>query len=211
MKNEQIRIGLLFLLHFFGIVACVVPAFKPLFQIGTPYHLIIISIIMWYDAKVWSKTMVTALLLSFVVGIVAEAIGVNTGYLFGDYNYTEKLGFKIIGVPLLIGVTWAGMAYASNDIFYKLKAHAVVRAVLAASTMVLFDVVLEQFAILIPLWKWHSDDIPLLNYISWFGVGLLLSLYFQFNKDRIPANKTARFYLITQLLFFIVYLYWFKP
>ena len=38
--------------------------------------------------------------------MLTEAIGVNTGLLFGTYEYGANLGFKIFGVPLIIGVNW---------------------------------------------------------------------------------------------------------
>ena len=45
------------------------------------------------------------------MGWVVEAIGVNSVSIFGYYTFGERLGPKIFGVPLLVSVGWAMVAY----------------------------------------------------------------------------------------------------
>src|SRR5690349_11791546 len=53
----------------------------------------------------------------FVLGAVIswgfEQAGVATGFVYGPYHYTDKLGFKLGHVPLLIPLAWFMMIYPS--------------------------------------------------------------------------------------------------
>ena len=46
-------------------------------------------------------------LLGFLTGMITEILGVQWGWIFGNYQYGDALGYKVLGVPLLIGVNWA--------------------------------------------------------------------------------------------------------
>ena len=45
------------------------------------------------------------------LGLVAEAVGVRTGYPFGGYDYTGTLGAEVLGVPVLVPLAWTMMAW----------------------------------------------------------------------------------------------------
>jgi uncharacterized membrane protein len=49
---------------------------------------------------------------AFATGMLTEMIGINTGYLFGNYQYSNVMGYKLLGVPLLIGVQWFVTVFA---------------------------------------------------------------------------------------------------
>ena len=57
-----------------------------------------------------SLSNVLIVLLVYIITFFSEWIGVNYGWLFGSYVYGESLGFKIGGVPLLIGANWLLLA-----------------------------------------------------------------------------------------------------
>src|SRR4051794_26435208 len=44
------------------------------------------------------------------VGFAAEAHGVATGRPFGAYRYSDRLGPRVVGVPLLAAAAWALLA-----------------------------------------------------------------------------------------------------
>jgi uncharacterized membrane protein len=52
-------------------------------------------------------------LLSTVISLIYEEIGVATGAIFGPYHYTDVLGTKIGVVPILIPIAWFAMIYPS--------------------------------------------------------------------------------------------------
>ena len=61
------------------------------------------------------------LIICYFISMLTEAIGVNTGLLFGTYEYGANLGFKIFGVPLIIGVNWTVLIISTAAFFNKLK------------------------------------------------------------------------------------------
>jgi putative membrane protein len=122
------------------------------------------------------------------IGMVAEIIGVQTGLLFGEYSYGTVLGLKVFGVPLLIGVTWALVTVSAWQIVSYSTFGKVAKIILASCLVVLFDLVLEQYATAFGLWKWQDGIIPLKNYITWFVVsGTLFTLYSFYSKQEKPS------------------------
>jgi len=57
---------------------------------------------------------------SFLVGMGVEMIGVNTGHLFGIYQYGVKMGAKFNGVPWLIGLNWFILMFCCGIVMTKL-------------------------------------------------------------------------------------------
>jgi uncharacterized membrane protein len=54
------------------------------------------------------------LALVFGVSLLFESVGVATGWVYGPYHYTDKLGPKFLGlVPYLIPAAWFMMSYPS--------------------------------------------------------------------------------------------------
>ena len=61
----------------------------------------------------WRKTLLL-LALTFGVSLLFESVGVATGWVYGPYHYTDKLGPMFLGlVPYLIPVAWFMMTYPS--------------------------------------------------------------------------------------------------
>ena len=145
--------------------------------------------------------------IAFAVGMITEIIGVNTGLLFGDYAYGTALGLKIAGVPLLIGITWAFVTVAAWQLASFSNFGRLAKIILAAGIIVMFDLVLEQFATAFGLWQWQGGVIPLKNYASWFGVGLaLLTTYAHYAKQTKPSLYGASILPLTVLFFWLMLL-----
>src|SRR5512137_919314 len=61
----------------------------------------------------WKRTLLL-LFLTFSISLLFECVGVATGKVYGGYYYTDKLGYKFLGlVPLIIPVAWFMMTYPS--------------------------------------------------------------------------------------------------
>jgi uncharacterized membrane protein len=45
----------------------------------------------------WPKALLL-LLITFLVSLAFESVGVATGWVYGSYHYTAKLGFKFLGL-----------------------------------------------------------------------------------------------------------------
>lgn len=151
----------------------------------TPFNLLLTLIILLVNHRDWKHTWV--LVLTFILGYLMEVLGVNTGFPFGNYTYGEILGPKVFNTPIMIGVNWLILLYASNSISSRFGLTSITKALGAAFLMVLLDYAIEPVAITYNFWTWQNVDPPLANYISWFLVAFLLSLPWQLT--RIPLNK----------------------
>ena len=78
--------------------------------------------------------------LVYIITFFSEWIGVNYGLLFGSYSYGNSLGFKIGGVPLLIGLNWVLLALVSRQISSKLLSNKWLVIFVSAILKVLIDV-----------------------------------------------------------------------
>jgi len=185
-----------------------------------------LNLLLSFSLLVWTQTNKnTAFFLliaaAVLIGFFAEVVGINTGLLFGDYNYGKVLGLQLLNVPLIIGINWFIIIYccgiSSHTLLIKvinkvardtkdppilLKAMSVI--VDGASLAVLFDWLMEPVAVKLGFWTWHGDGtIPLYNYICWFIVSMLLLTIFQFCKFE-KNNKFAVNLLLIQALFFLI-------
>jgi putative membrane protein len=113
-----------------------------------------------------------------VVGAVAEAVGVATGAPFGDYAYTDRLGPRLLDVPLVVPLAWAMMAYPAWRLAETLSAGRAARVLLAALALAAWDVALDPQMVGFGFWTWPGggpyEDIPLSNFAGWLAVGLVL-------------------------------------
>lgn len=194
---------------------------RQLFVSLTPFNLLLSAGLLIYTQAEKKLSFFLFVVACFVVGFTVEYIGVNHQLLFGEYEYLNAMGVQWQHVPLVIGVNWFIMMYCCgvsiqlflNKMWNKLKdADQPVRknvgfiAVIldAALLATFFDWVMEPVAVKLGWWKWLGDgSIPLLNYVSWFGISALLLLLFRllsFNKQ----NQFAVNLLLIQFMFFLI-------
>lgn len=203
VSSETLAIGVLSILYLVGIVGITLPI-HPDFVLLTPLNLLTSLFIMLIFHDNWNRSIIIFLVISYLVGFGAELFGVQTGLLFGDYEYGQVLGPKIWGTPLMIGVNWMILAYASGTIANTLLSnwHWLLRAVVAALLMVGLDVLIEPVAMRLGFWSWAGDAIPLQNYIGWFLVALPLLCIFTITLKSV-RNKVAIALFILQFIFFL--------
>ncbi|MEM8906452.1 MAG: carotenoid biosynthesis protein [Bacteroidota bacterium] len=194
----------LFLLSMYvaGVVGLALPIHED-FVLLTPFNLLVsLALVLWHHP---SKNLAVYgfVAICFVVGFFVELMGVQTGLIFGEYSYGEALGWKIGGTPLLIGVNWALLVYASAALVNALFSggHWFVKSVLGALAMTLLDVLIEPVAMEIGFWHWVENEVPLQNYIAWFLVALPLHGCFHLLLGK-PNNKVAIVLFILQCSFF---------
>ena len=166
----------------------------------TPYNLLLSFGLLWWTRNEKDWGFILFLLLAVVLGLLSEVIGVNTGKLFGQYEYGRVMGPKFMGVPLVIGINWFVITYGcgilaswliSNIFREKMETldghHQIIMIALMGSGLaVAFDWLLEPVAIKLGFWSWMgSGQIPAFNYMSWFLVSLLILMAFHV----IPFNR----------------------
>lgn len=138
----------------------------------------------------------------FFIGMGAEWIGVHTGFLFGDYYYGPNLGPTWYGVPYIIGINWIMLTIISAAIADKTKFHWIMKALIGTALMVVLDVLIEPVAVASNYWIWNGE-IPLSNFVGWFGTALLIQILYFALKQNEP-NKVAIVLYFIQLTFFSI-------
>ncbi|MFN8076313.1 MAG: carotenoid biosynthesis protein [Kineosporiaceae bacterium] len=64
-------------------------------------------------AVLGARAAVALLAVAAGIGLGAETLGVHTGVPFGSYHYTGTLTPQVLGVPVIVPLAWAMMAYPS--------------------------------------------------------------------------------------------------
>jgi putative membrane protein len=123
-----------------------------------------------------------------VLAVLAEALGLSTGFPYGGYSYSDALGPTVLGVPFLVPLAWLMMAWPSWVLAVRLTAGArpgrrpVLRVLVAAYVFAAWDVVLDPQLVQAGYWRWASpspglpgiDTVPLTNLGGWLLAGLVL-------------------------------------
>jgi putative membrane protein len=203
-------IALLVALHIFGVIGThsqwmndMLRQLTPFQQFLdlTPLNLLLTASILVYHYPVKNKGLFIALTVSYLVGYGIEVVGVATGKVFGEYAYGPVLGWQVANVPLMIGVNWMLLVGAICPLVYRLGHNRWQSAAIAATLMVLLDVLIEPVAISLDFWTWFGQPVPLQNYIAWYLVSLPLCwLFFSLNFQK--ENRAAGWVLGCQVIFF---------
>ena len=144
----------------------------------------------------------TFLAMSYLVGFLVEVAGVNTGVIFGVYEYGDVLGWKTWGTPWTIGVNWFIVTYVVNQWVAEWKLSRFMHAVAAGLIITGMDYMIEPVAIELGMWTWEEASIPVRNYIAWFVVSGALSYFY--HTQNLPAKPIAKVVCVAMILFFIL-------
>jgi len=215
----QIATAIALLFHLVGLVGIL--GFKSdLIIRSTPFNLLLsFALLLWtQEEKNISFWLFTATVV--VVGFSVEVIGVNTGWLFGNYSYGTVLGSKWMEVPFMIGINWFIIIYccgisiqallqkiiqpvAGTPVAPSLTLKAISVITDGATLAVVFDWLMEPVAVKLGFWQWHDGSIPLYNYVCWFVISILLLILFRLCRFS-RRNKFAVNLLLIQFMFFLL-------
>lgn len=151
----------------------------------------------------WCVGMRRALIVfavSFVLSLSSELAGTASGYPFGAYSYSDRLGYKIAGlVPFNIPTSWFYMLVASLAICGRLlparddNASKWWWALVGGAVLTAWDVSMDPAMVKTVHWIWHVGDLssrsaierfigtpfffgmPLTNWLGWLLTGILVA------------------------------------
>ena len=114
-------------------------------------------------------------------GLLVEAVGVHTGVPFGPYAYTGDLGPEVLGVPVVVPLAWAMMAWPALVVGRTLARRLPV-AVVGGAALAAWDLFLDPQMVDAGHWTWvHPDPglplvpgVPLTNYGGWLVVSVVM-------------------------------------
>ena len=202
-NKKNISIFIIWLVHISGLLGMV---FYDLdfFAGYTSLNLFLMSIILFANIKLNNKNQIFALLLIFLIGMLSEFIGVNYGLIFGEYIYGNNLGFKLFGVPFLIGLNWVILTViCANIASILIKNNSIIQIIILGTLLMLFmDFVMEPIAPKLDLWKFKNLVVPTSNYIGWLIISILTQTIYntKFKQKEVKLS----FNLYTAIFIFFV-------
>jgi len=115
-------------------------------------------------------------------GLAVEALGVATGFPFGDYRYGPALGPRPLGVAWVIPLAWTWMAWPAWLAAGRLVHSGPARIAVAAWGLAAWDLFLDPQMVAEGYWRWADPHpalpgvpgVPVSNYLGWLGVALVL-------------------------------------
>ena len=164
------------------------------------YPLIVTPFAFWHGALRygWGRMFIFFLMV-FGTGFTFETMSVLTGFPFGNYHYTELLGWQLGVVPLSVMPSYFAFGYISwtlagiilqrfdNRI---IGAEVVIVPIAAAFIMSAWDLRVDPLASTInPMWIWEEGGtffgVPVSNFLGWYFVVLVFYLMFAaLNRSR---------------------------
>jgi putative membrane protein len=155
-----------------------------------PIHIILgaVTMALFGLATVGFRKTTIFFAISFSFSLTSELLGTGTGWPFGNYAYTDYLGWKVLGhVPYSIPLSWFYVGFAC----YLLARQIVDRLGLSHASfwtlaggvwlLTVWDLVLDPAmaheSLRIQFWHWFQDGpyfgMPVKNFIGWSVTGLL--------------------------------------
>ena len=203
LNIENISIALIWLFHVSGILG-IIYGNSNWFISFTPLNLTLNFLLLLINCKV-NKRVLTIIILGFFIGMITEILGVQYGWIFGDYQYGNQLGTKLMGVPLLIGVNWALLTVITGAIAQQFYLNKFMRVLIGVGLMLFLDLLMEPLAPVLDFWIFDGEEAPLQNYLGWAAVAIFLQFGYYFLKVRVNGSFPFHLYLL-QIIFFSVLL-----
>jgi putative membrane protein len=138
--------------------------------------------------------------VSFALSLASELAGTSTGFPFGEYGYSDRLGYKVAGlVPFNIPTSWFYMLVASIAICGRLLPATDDAkskwwwALVAGVVLTAWDVSMDPAMVKTAHWIWNVPDLssrstferfigapfffgmPLTNWLGWLLTGVLVA------------------------------------
>jgi len=199
---KEFRFDIIFVavIHLAGIIGI---RLAPEIFLKTSFVSIIIPLTLYLHRIKPIKIEWIIIILVYLITFFSEWIGVNYGWLFGSYQYGDSLGFKIDGVPLIMGANWLLLGLVCRDVVKKIIANHWLIIIFSALLMVLIDTLIEPLSNRLDFWTWENNIIPFSNYKDWFLIALLNQYIFSFLKFKKDMFFWSFGYIIILVLFFI--------
>ena len=221
INKEIIKIFFLYFFLMMGGLWELLGLFKVFNQTFAGIILILLSLWCFYEIynynlkKENSKISIIKSILFFlivvIVSFIIEIIGVKTGLIFGEYQYSKVLIPQIFDTPVAIGFAWFSTLISSTAILkklidrYYLKLNILFKSLIIGFLMFVFDYFLEHAAIKLNYWNWQLGIVPFQNYLTWFVLGSFFAfLGYKLKYLSLEFPKIIIHFYISQILYFVI-------
>jgi hypothetical protein len=128
------------------------------------------------------RGIVVFMTLCLVVGNGFENLSIATGFPFGHYYFTELMGPRLFGVPILLGLAYVGMGYLSWTLARVMLretrrplsgVRVLTLPMLASFIMVAWDLAMDPiWSTMLHGWIWLKGGayfgVPVSNFLGWY-------------------------------------------
>lgn len=173
-----------------GLLLWLLPPTRGIFVAITPLTLLFSTASALVFHRAWNRRTVAWFALVFVSSFILEWRGVHDARIFGPYAYGPGLAPLVDGTPLIIGLNWLWLVYASHDLSARLSRNPVLRIVAGSLLMLAYDAVMEWAAPAMRMWQFDGTYAPLRNFAAWFVAAVVYHTGFEalaIRSDNRPA------------------------
>lgn len=183
--------GLFFFMWCGAIVSHVVWKQAPLQGVGSASFLLLAGGLVLLSADGQERK---ELILAGLIGFAAEVLGVQYGWLFGQYRYTKVLAPNWLGTPVVMICAWFILIGYVKQMLLRFHLSTWLEVILGATWMTVIDLLIDPLAAHpFKFWNWIEAGsyygIPLRNFVGWFVVSAaILALHKLIFKTRSREN-----------------------
>jgi uncharacterized membrane protein len=159
--------------------------------------------------------------LSAIVSWILEEIGVSTGWIYGDYHYSNLLGPKLGLVPAIIPLAWFMMIYSSWAFASTLLGSSTrdasegvpSRSIAASMVMTSWDTVMDPGMSRAGNWVWEAGGayfgVPFHNYAGWLATTFIVYSLFgiasrYIRPERVSVGDASFFHALPVMCYAMV-------
>lgn len=139
------------------------------------------------------------------LGSLAELGSLRTGFPFGHYHFTDVMGPKVLGLPVMLALAYLGIGYASWGVALLILRRAgrplrgadlLAVPLLGGAVMTAWDLAMDpDWSTVYHVWIWHDGGrffgVPASNFAGWFLTATLYYFVFAVYCRRQPAGLAA--------------------
>lgn len=114
-----------------------------------------------------------------LIGFLAELIGVQYGWLFGQYKYTEVLAPNWMGTPIVMICAWFVLIAYVKEMLLRFRLSVWAEIAFGALWMMVLDLLIDPLAAHpFNFWSWIDTGlyygIPFRNFVGWYVVSAVI-------------------------------------
>ena len=145
--------------------------------------------------------------LTFFISWFFETLSILTGFPFGNYYYTDLLGFKLIYVPIVVNIAYFIVGYLSwtmgciflNELKENIsKKHIFTLPLISSLIMLAWDLSMDPLKSTVrKYWIWEHGGayfgVPLSNFFGWFFTMYIIFQIFTLIQYKTSNTKENNF------------------
>jgi putative membrane protein len=160
--------------------------------------------------------------LAVAIGFFAEYTGAHYGWFFGDYQFTDALGLRLAGVPVVIPMMWFGLTYIcmvlGNLILFRSPlapsglGNALASSFLCALLVTAYDLGMDPYMVfVVKAWIMTKTDgwwfgETLQGFAGWMTIAFVIAMLFnRLTRSQRAGTPPASFGKLDALLPVLMY------